>query len=63
MGRARGGTEFDNYKDGKALTMKESIKAQCFQCNGEEEGCNEDCRGESCPLYPWFKKWMLRKTT
>ena len=41
------------FLDGKPLTRKQAVLAQCYVCNGEEEG-GEDCLGESCPLYQYF---------
>jgi hypothetical protein len=61
MGKLRGQTEAEKFRKGDRLTVKQSIKAQCFICNGEDEGSNEDCLGKSCPLYPWFQKWMCVK--
>ena len=60
MGALKGQAEYQKYLDGESLTMKQAIKAMCFVCNGEEEGRSEDCQGNSCPLYAFFKKWMLR---
>ena len=57
MGKVKGQVEYQKFKDGKPLSPKQAIKAQCFSCNGEEEGSSEDCKGVSCPLYP---KWSLK---
>lgn len=46
----RGKREHEKFKRGEPLTHKQAILAQCFICNGAEEG-GEDCKGESCPLY------------
>ena len=61
MGKLKGKKELDKFRAGESLTMKQGIKAQCYVCNGESDGSNEDCMGKSCPLYPWFKKWMIVK--
>lgn len=50
MGKIKGQSEYERFKDGKPLTRKETILAQCYVCNGEEEGA-EDCHGVGCPLY------------
>jgi len=57
---AKGRKETLDFRAGKTLTMKQAIKAQCYICNGEEEGASEDCQGISCPLYPFFKKWLFK---
>jgi len=47
----KGQKEYESFKQGKKLTHKQMILAQCYVCNGLEEG-GEDCLGKSCPLYP-----------
>ena len=61
MGKLKGQKEAGKSRAGGKLTMKQAIKAQCFMCNGEEDGSNEDCQGKTCPLYPFFLKWMIVK--
>ncbi len=46
----KGAKEFKKFQDGKPLTRKESLLAQCYECNGYEA---QDCLGNSCPLYQW----------
>lgn len=46
----RGKREYDRFKSGESLTHKQAILAQCYVCNGLDEG-GEDCKGVSCPLY------------
>jgi hypothetical protein len=53
MGKIKGQLEYQKFKDGKPLTWKGAVLAQCYMCNGEEEG-TEDCRGFNCPLYTFF---------
>jgi len=53
MGKTKGQSEYKKFEEGKPLTRKEAILAQCYICNGEEEGA-EDCKGISCPLYDYF---------
>ena len=50
MGMIKGQNEYRKFKEGKNLTHKQAILAQCFVCNGSEDS-NEDCKGYSCPLY------------
>jgi hypothetical protein len=52
--RIRGAKEYHNWKDGKSLTRKQSMLAQCYICNGEES-CGVDCCSKnSCPMYQYF---------
>jgi hypothetical protein len=46
----KGALEFQKFKEGKPLTRKGALLAQCYECNGYE---GEDCLGISCPLYQW----------
>ena len=50
MAKVRGHKEYKKFQEGKLLTRKEAILAQCYVCNGQEEAV-EDCKGFSCPLY------------
>lgn len=50
----KGAYQYKLFQEGKPLTRKGAILAQCYVCNGEEEG-GEDCLGaKSCPLYQYF---------
>ena len=50
----KGARQYKLFQEGKLLTRKQAILAQCYICNGEEEG-GEDCLGsETCPLYQYF---------
>ena len=53
MGMIKGQKEYERFKQGESMTFKQAIYAQCYECNGMEEG-GEDCKGESCPLYPFM---------
>ena len=54
MGVLKGRKEHKAWEEGKKLTRKQAILANCYICNGLEES-NEDCLGkESCPLYGFF---------
>ena len=49
----KGARQYRLFQEGKPLTRKGAILAQCYVCNGEEEG-GEDCLGsETCPLYQY----------
>lgn len=60
MGKLKGHIFYNRFLEGIKLSPRQTIIAQCYICNGELEGHFEDCRGESCPLYPYFKKWVYR---
>jgi len=49
----KGEKEYGRFKEGKSLTFRQAIIAQCFACNGEREG-GEDCLGLNCPLYQYM---------
>ena len=48
-------TSYQKFKDGKPLTRKQAIDAQCYECNGFSTNLEDDCLGKSCPLYQWSK--------
>lgn len=51
MGILKGQKEYEKFKEGKELTRKQAILAQCYVCNGQKDS-SEDCLGEkTCPLY------------
>jgi len=52
MGAIRGAREFKKFEEGKHLTRREAILAQCYECNGLDES-NVDCTGYKCPLYEY----------
>ena len=52
MSAIKGAKEFEKFKRGEKLTRKQTMKAQCYECNGYEEG-SVDCKGISCPLYQY----------
>ena len=52
MGQLKGQAEYKKFLKGQSLTRKQAILAQCYACNGLESS-NEDCGGESCPLYEY----------
>ena len=53
MGMLKGQSEFKKFQDGKKLTRKQAMLAQCYQCNGKEAS-NTDCGGEkTCPMYEY----------
>jgi len=52
MSTIKGRRDYDNFKKGKALSRKQAIFAQCYECNGLEESAI-DCITYSCPLYSY----------
>jgi hypothetical protein len=58
----KGFNQYQKFKNGGSLTPKQAILAQCFVCNGENEG-GEDCLGISCPLYEYmpYRKGRQKK--
>ncbi len=58
MGIIKGQREYKKFEEGKPLSRKQAILAQCGICNGFED---EDCLGMSCPLYQWSPYNKKRK--
>jgi len=48
---ARGKGELIAFLKGEALTVKESILANCYQCAGFYMDSRKDCEVEGCPLH------------
>jgi hypothetical protein len=48
---ARGKRELIAFLKGEALTVKESILANCYQCAGFYMDGRRDCEVERCPLH------------
>ena len=54
MGMKKGKVEYDKFLEGKPLSRKEAIIAQCYLCCGEDEG-GFDCKPlNGCPLYEYM---------
>ena len=66
MGTVKGlmNPSYRKFKEGKALTRKESMKAQCYECNGYSVERSDDCMGVSCALYQWspWGKGIVRRS-
>ena len=60
MAGLKGKREFEKFERGEKLTWKQSVRAQCYACNGFQEGM-EDCKGDSCPLYVFFPYKGVKK--
>jgi len=48
---ARGKRELIGFLGGEALTTKERILANCYQCAGFYMDGRKDCEAEGCPLH------------
>lgn len=47
----KGHNDYQRFQKGQKLGFKAAILAQCYVCNGEDEG-GVDCEaGDTCPLY------------
>jgi len=54
MGKIKGQSQYQKFIERRPLTRKEAVLAQCYICNGLDEG-GEDCLGGiNCPLYAFF---------
>ena len=58
----KGQREYERFMRSERLTHRQSILAQCFVCNGMNEG-GDDCKGASCPLYQFmpYRKGRVKK--
>lgn len=61
--KSSGKTLMMKYLKGGKLSASQSIKAQCFCCNGYYLDGLEDCEDPTCPLYPFmsYKKKKGKK--
>ena len=46
-------TSYLKWKDGKPLSRKQAMDAQCYECNGYSVEKKDDCQATLCPLYQW----------
>ena len=56
----RGKRDYERFKRSEPLSPKQAIMAQCYVCNGLDEG-GEDCKGVNCPLYQFMPYRADRK--
>ena len=56
--KLQGGNEYKKFLNGKKLTRKEAMLANCYECMGYEDG-KQDCLGKSCPLYQYYPYRVL----
>ena len=45
--------EYTKWQEGKPLTRKQAMLAQCFVCNGESESACDCLGSKSCPMYQY----------
>ena len=50
--KALGGKELNKHIDGGKLTLKQMIRAKCYECCGNYVDGKDDCILPDCPLYP-----------
>lgn len=50
----QGTKELKAFREGKKLTLKQSVKANCADCMGNYANGKRDCDIPSCPLYPYM---------
>ncbi len=49
----KGQRDYEKFLNNIKLSPIKAIRAQCFICNGDNEG-ETDCKGKSCPLYRYM---------
>jgi len=53
MSILKGQKEYKKWQNGKKLTRKEVMLANCYVCNGLDDS-RSDCKGKrSCPMYQY----------
>jgi hypothetical protein len=57
---AQGQKELIMHLEGDRLSIRQAIKAQCYDCSGFYIDGKIDCRSQHCPLYP-FMVYNARK--
>ena len=50
----QGYNEMVKYLHGEILTLKQSVKAKCFDCMGFYADGKNDCKITTCSLYPFM---------
>jgi len=48
-----GHEDYQKFLKGEKIPLFKAVRAHCYVCNGMETG-GVDCKGKSCPLYPYF---------
>lgn len=51
---AQGKKELLKHLDGKKLTLRQAVAAQCYSCTGYYADGKVDCGMLSCPLHPFM---------
>lgn len=64
LGKAfQGKQELMKHLRGGRLTMKQAIKANCYECCGLGDNGIDDCEIPTCPLYPFSQYTPTEKKT
>jgi len=50
----KGRSEYLKYLEGKKLTPKQTMAAQCYLCMGYYSDGGVDCGLKICPMYPYM---------
>ncbi|MFA5377548.1 MAG: hypothetical protein WC455_17485 [Dehalococcoidia bacterium] len=60
---AQGKRELLKHLEGETITLRQAVKAKCYDCMGFYTDGKVDCAIASCPLYPWmpFKAGGVQK--
>jgi hypothetical protein len=51
---AQGKRELLKHLSGEILTLRQAVKAKCYDCCGFYTDGKKDCSIPSCALYPWM---------
>jgi len=51
--KAKGKGELLSYLYGKKITARQAILAKCYDCTGYYADGRDDCKIETCSLYPF----------
>ena len=52
--QAQGQKEFINYLQGGRMTLRQAVKAHCYDCMGYYEDGRVDCELKDCPLHTFM---------
>jgi len=60
---AQGKRELIKHLSGEQISLRQSVKAKCYDCMGYYTDGKKDCGIKTCPLYPWmaFKEGGIQK--
>lgn len=64
IGKAfQGKNELLSHLNKEKITIRNAVKAKCYDCMGWYSDGRQDCKITKCPLYPWmpYKEGGARK--